>query len=258
MADYYTEASFIIPCAQEQADIAIKALRRLGDNDEICQLVVSKADDETFDSEEKIIRHCYHHHPDFDDSLKNPEIDWCIEAMLDKNGIWITHNETINTEHAAIFTQSVLLAFDIDALVTIHAAHTCSNPCLDAYGGHAWCVTRHSMRFSSLETFIQAETGAWRGKQQYFLFDFEEKMAITSDKVTTRHGCVLIAAQQENNPETLFAEKLAQFYGVPLRIEGALWRAGDNITLQNINRREINPDEYYTLKKFIPCTTLYA
>jgi len=161
MANYYTEASFIIPCSDEQAEIAIAALNQVAfDVTELGLSVVAKSKDAEFTPMEKIVRHYFFNHPDQDLENLTGELYCGFDIDEVREGLWIYTDESINTEHAAIFTQAVLKTFDLPYLVPILAAHTCSKPRLDAFGGHACVVTKDYIHWHSLEEFIDEEIEA--------------------------------------------------------------------------------------------------
>lgn len=175
MADYYTEASFIIPCSAEQATTAVQVMGHLRDEEsELVELAINKSDTDEFTPEETIIRHCFFSHPDQDASYSVKELDWSFSLETHSDGLWVYTDETINTEQAAIFTQAVLRAFDLPSLVEIEAAHTCSKQRTDAFGGHACVVTKDFIRWDGLYEFLEAESKAHSGQEKYFLCHITE------------------------------------------------------------------------------------
>lgn len=167
MTDYYTKASFVIPCSKEQAKTAIKALQHIdGDLTDFAIEMISKSNDDIFEPEDKIIRLCSKNHPDSVD--QSGFLSWDFSSVPCKGGILVCHNESINTEHAAIFTQAVLSAFNLPHLVKILAAHTCSKPREDAFGGHACVVTKDYIHWNRAEDFLAAERKAHNKLEHYY------------------------------------------------------------------------------------------
>lgn len=70
--------------------------------------------------------------------------------------IHIAHDENINTESAATFCHLILKHFNSDSYVCIEAAHTCSKPRADGFGGHAAFITKKGVKWMS--------TGYWMHK----------------------------------------------------------------------------------------------
>lgn len=68
----------------------------------------------------------------------------------------------------------MLLAFDLLSLIEIKAAHTCSKPRTDGFGGHACIVTKEAIRWSSLHDFLNAESAAHEKSERYFMCDLIE------------------------------------------------------------------------------------
>src|SRR5690554_6152355 len=169
MADYYTNASFIIPCTEVQAEEALEALKHIrGELSQFAKEVIEKPSDQLSTAKEKIILSCFQEHPDQDPEYDLEDLEWNFNAEKGGTGIWIYENESINTEHAAIFTQAVLNAFDLPHLVGIEAAHTCSKPRLDGFGGHACVVTKDDIRWSDFQEFLTAEHEAHQNNEAYF------------------------------------------------------------------------------------------
>lgn len=174
MATYYTQASFIVPCTKEQATIAIEAFQSLTD-----EAWLADADN--------ILRivHCattpgqplhtlmYHYLAACfgKDEWGTPDTwdrpDWDVD--VDTRGLWISHNETINTERAAYFTQAILKTFNLDAFVPLYASHGCDKPHLDGFGGHACIITKERISWRDDQRFEVAERRAHERQEQYYL-----------------------------------------------------------------------------------------
>ncbi|TDB43236.1 hypothetical protein [Photorhabdus luminescens] len=207
MSDYYTEASFIVPCSGEQASVAIEALTHIySECTEFARTVISEHKDEVFDPKESIIRHCFQNHPDRNDDSFSLEWDF----ILDKHpyGLWIHAGESINTEHAAIFTQAVLIAFYLPHLVEIQAAHTCSKQRTDAFGGHTCIVSKDHIRWNDLCDFLEAERKAHKESEKYFVCN------ITEVKCEYEYGhYFLMKCSRNDDPEKRLNEILVNYSG---------------------------------------------
>lgn len=181
MRNYSTIASFIIPCSQDQAKEALKAFEHIDDGlSAFAAGVVKKSPDELSSPLERIIQSCYRNHPDQDiddqyiddeeiDDEECEELFWDFDADLHDEGIWITPKDTIHTEHAAVFTQAVLQAYDLPHLVEIAASHYCDSYELDAFGGHGYVVTKDMMRWADLHDFFAVERMAHDNNEAYYL-----------------------------------------------------------------------------------------
>jgi hypothetical protein len=180
MADYYTQASFVIPCSKEQAVIALEAINQVsGELGEIAAECLSKEEENDFSVTEKLIRFFYFNHPDYDKNIQEIQGDalsWIFSAQLcpDESGVWVQSDESINTEQAAIFTQGILSVFDLDHMVEIQAAHTCNRPRLDGFGGHAFVVTKDSMEAFSTDEFVMAHTSAHMNGDKFYVCKISE------------------------------------------------------------------------------------
>ncbi|EYU13427.1 hypothetical protein [Photorhabdus aegyptia] len=208
MADYYTEASFIVPCSEEQASVAIEALTHIdGECTEFARTVISEHKDEAFAPKESIIRHCFQNHPDRNNDSFSLEWDFTLENYPD--GLWIHAGESINTEHAAIFTQAVLIAFDLPYLVEIQAAHTSNKQRTDAFGGHACVVSKDHIRWNDLCDFLEAERKAHEEREQYFVCNIKN---IKNGKYEYGH-CFLMKCSGSDDPEKRLDEIFVNYLG---------------------------------------------
>ncbi|MDH5730821.1 MAG: hypothetical protein OEZ58_17670, partial [Gammaproteobacteria bacterium] len=81
---------------------------------------------------------------------------------------------SINTDHAAIFTQAVLHVFDLEQSVVIYASHTCDRPLIDAFGGHTIFVTKDTIRYDTSHDFVRAEEQAHKDNKNYYFCSLTE------------------------------------------------------------------------------------
>jgi hypothetical protein len=150
MANYYTEAAFEINLELEQKIFALQVLE--------C------AEDEKVDftkshktaHEAAYPKDVYRLAKKFVKSLDDYEpgsVYLPFEYADTGDSIHIAHDESINTEAAATFCYLILKHFDSDGYVCIEAAHTCSKPRPDGFGGHAAFVTKKGVKWMS--------TGYW-------------------------------------------------------------------------------------------------
>jgi hypothetical protein len=132
---FKTLVYFVIPCSTEQANIAINALKSVsGELSGHTQSIISQTNTEEGCTKEKIIRHCFFNHPDQPEPESTNELEWDFNVEVCNEGLWIYTDESINTEQAAVFTQAVLLAFNLPSLIEIKAAH----PACSHYRARGW------------------------------------------------------------------------------------------------------------------------
>jgi len=161
---------------RSKASLAIDALNELTPEiTEYARSVIEKTEDSSFTEKEQLIRFCYFNHPEYNEGhVDEDEFYWKFDVSVDDDGVWIRSDQSINTDHAAIFTQSILTLFDLDQLIVINASHTCSKPRLDAFGGHSVVVTKESIRWSDGLQFIESEQKAHDNKENYYFCEITE------------------------------------------------------------------------------------
>ena len=253
MADYYTEASFIIPCTDTQADIALAALKHLENEESAYLNMMAKKEikaekNSTPDKMSEIIRHCLENHPEQGREHLTIELDWEFSAIKNKKGIWLHNDECINTEHAAIFAQAVLNAFNIDEAVVINASHTCSRPVVDSFGGHSVVITKNSMRFHGLHDFVDAELKAHHNKESHYLCEITE----VNGEYEYPDKFLMICRGEEDPDEKLegiFNSYRGEGYKNP-DDEYTVWFS-DNLAAKNPEYTKITPMEYKTMSAYL-------
>lgn len=244
MANYYTEASFIIPCSQEQAAIAIDALEHInGEFTEVAEAAIFKTDGMELTPEEKLIRHCFFNHPEQDKDNSNKELDWYFNIQWCNEGLWVYTVESINTEHAAIFTQAVLFSFNLPSIVQIQAAHTCSKQRTDAFGGHACIVTKDHIRWHVLYDFLEAERKAHSDNVRYFMCDITE---VNGEYEYTSH--FLMKCSGQDDPEQRLDEIFVSYRGDGDKESDSFVWYDCGTAAKNPNMSEITPYEFKVMQ----------
>ena len=162
MANYNTTASFIFPLEKEQAEFAMRVLDIIAE-DHVRDLQkrhktkwAKSMDPAMLKCAKKLLV-----------GLGEDFIDYGylgFDADIDKGGLWIRSDESINTENAAIFIRVLLSHFDLDTSVSINASHTCSKLRLDAFGGHAAFVTKTGISWMSTDSFLHKNESAHQKK----------------------------------------------------------------------------------------------
>ena len=64
------------------------------------------------------------------------------EVVVEADGVWISHNETCDSEHVIQLFQALLDGLKIDAPLIVSFAFECSKPRLDEFGGMAVVLQR--------------------------------------------------------------------------------------------------------------------
>jgi len=250
MADYYTLASFQIPCTPDQAEIALEGLGMV-DGWELDRSLLEplmKDGDSDLSAKEIIAKHCMENHPDYDYFVQKQtdELEWQFYASADDDGIWIRHDESINTEHAAIFTQAVLKAFDLPNMVEIKAAHTCGKPRLDAFGGHAAVVTKDGISWCSLHDFLEKErTAHERGNRFFFC---------TLTKVNGQYeydSHFLMQCGADEDADAKLEHIMIGYRGEGKMTEDGYVECGDGMQVNFKGMTEIDPVAFATMNRFL-------
>lgn len=162
MADYFSDASFMIPCTFAQAAMAVDALTEVFQGDDPSEAVakaLAKPLSEYISPREVIIREM---HEACVEICESDFWNMGFEADAERSGIWVRTSDGgwFNTEMAAAFVNAVMCAYNLPGAVIIRVSYSCSKPRLDAYGGHTISVTKNSIRHFSDNEFVNAEESA--------------------------------------------------------------------------------------------------
>jgi hypothetical protein len=158
MANYYTEASFVVPLNQEQTKFAFDVLDCVQDGDidfnsKRKSVAAKSFKSDVYKTAKKLALSLDDYEPG------DVYLDFQVEP--DSDGIWFSHEESINTDTAANFILLILKYFNLDICVGITAAHTCSKARLDAFGGHAIFITKKGMKWISTFDWLHDQTIAF-------------------------------------------------------------------------------------------------
>jgi len=248
MSNFYNFASFIIPCSADQALIAMEALSCInGDLNEFAEATLKRVDGENFTDKEKLIRHCFFAHPDQEGTASITAYTWDFNIEACSEGLWISPEEPINTGHAAIFTQAVLLVFDLDSLVVIQASNDCSAHRTDAYGGHSIVVTKDYIRRHDSVPFIESEQEAHRNKERYFICDITE---LNGQYEYTSH--FLMKCASEIDPQLKVNEIFMNYRGDGDMEDEFNVVFSDGLGAKDPNFNEISALEFKSMQAYIP------
>ncbi len=245
MADYYTEASFVIPCSKEEAETAAEAVQYIDEKyTDFVKQIISKKKDDIFNPMDLIIWECFHNHPDREDD--GDSLEWVFSVEIVSDGLRVYADDSINTEHAAVFTQAVLNAFNIPYLVEISAAHTCSEQLSDAFGGHACIVTKDYIRWSDFHDFMEAERKAHKDRERYFMCDLTE---FNGEYEYTSH--FLMKCLGKDDPEQRLNEIFVNYRGDGNKErDGTVWYSCGT-GAKNPNLSEITPYEFKVMQAYL-------
>lgn len=156
MANYLTKSSFYLICSDEYAELALKAHAALKDNDQILDRIfrleqMGVTQSELADSlMDRLLFRSIENHPQFPypEFPIYQERSWEFKLSKLSGGLWFRHEESMNVDEAACFTQSILNIFDLPLTVQINYANVCDEPLRDAFGGGLIVVSANY-----LETF---------------------------------------------------------------------------------------------------------
>jgi len=256
MADYYSEAAFIIPLKSDLADMALRALAIF--DGEIPEQFLSKcALDEERISElppfEQLVTRLIKMHPDYVGTvaLKGNalhELVWSFRTEKQDDGLLLTHEDTFNADHAAAFTEAILKTFDLDLVVTFEVAHLASKPLLDAYGGLGVAVTKDGARYAGTYDFTIAEQDAVANKERYYqgnLVEVNGEYEYGSE--------FLFVCRDGEDPDKKFDDIMIDFRGDgEFTDENHYYvQTSDGLAIKKGGFQRIPPAEFKVLKKYL-------
>jgi len=65
-----------------------------------------------------------------------------VNVEVRDDGVWFSHDESINPEHVAIIAREIIEELEIDEPFYCSWAYTCSKPRIDEFGGGAFVIQR--------------------------------------------------------------------------------------------------------------------
>lgn len=241
MANYYSESSVIVPCGFVSATNACIAFDLLNNEMSEATLSMIESSSETnLTALEKIIRHSYRNHPDYILGERLQDYAWSFEVSVEGEseekcaGLWVGSSDNFNSEHASVFLQAVLKAFDLPDLLEIEVSHSCSRLLPDGFGGHALVVTKDYIRYWNAQKFFNAESLAHKTASRYFLCSITE--------ADEKHECQKIFLMQcgaHRDPNALLMDRCNR-------------PSPDGTGIRNPDIIEIEPCEFETMKQYLP------
>ena len=243
MAEFFTLASFTIPCSRQQAEVALASLTSLREEAKLIPLSGEQAD---HPPEAIIINHCLSNHPEFPVLNKEQAPGWEFICSVVDDGLWIRSDESINTREAAIFTQSVLLAFELNILVEIQASHVSRKDRADSYGGHACTVTRDKIQFFNFSGDIEAEKMAFETNSRFYFCSVNESNGPNEYK-----DRFLMKCSNSSNAYEEFKRIASNLFGKVDAGEDDTDHLASSELVNGYQFKEIEPSEFQTLQRFL-------
>jgi len=256
MADYYSEAAFVIPLKSDLADMALRALAIF--DGEISEQFLSKcALDEERIAElppfEQLVTRLIKTHPDYVGTvaLKSNalhELVWSFRTEKQDDGLLLTHGDTFNADHAAAFTEAILKTFDLDLLITFEVAHLASKPLLDAYGGLGVAVTKNATRYAGTYDFTIAEQDAVANKECYY----QGSLVEVNGEYEYRSEFLFVCRQDED-PDKKFDDIMLGFRGDGEFTDEDHYSVttSDGLGVKKVGFQCVPPAEFKVLKKYL-------
>lgn len=66
----------------------------------------------------------------------------CNVEIIAGEGVWISHDESINIENAEVLVKALVEELDLEGAFVVSWAYTCSKPRIDEFGGGAFAVQK--------------------------------------------------------------------------------------------------------------------
>lgn len=249
MADYYSESAFIIGVNPEQSAILLEAMNELFEpDDDFIQKLISSENTGGLSEVERIVRHCVLNHPDRTVNEFSEDCDWSFFGDECPEG-FLVHSDAgnFNSEHAALFAQAALIAFDRNELIEFKIAYTCSNSKrTDGFGGAACVVSKDFIRWTGLHSFLEAERIAFAENVNYFFCEFTEVVGELEYPVTFILRCpASVNAAQRYEEIQLNYRNGGERYANG----GIQFSAGSAI--KKASMKPVTPDEVRVMKTYL-------
>lgn len=154
MANYYTHGSFIIPLTSEQVEFGLSLIECVCDKkldllNNYKRKAASKYEESVYKLAKKLARRLYLYGCE--------EFQFSFDVEETNEGLCLYSFESFNTEQAATFTHLLLKHFDLNHIVAIEAAHSCSRPRSDGFGGHAAVVSKLGVKWMSTYDWVKKQ-----------------------------------------------------------------------------------------------------
>jgi hypothetical protein len=243
MPDFITHASFVIRCDSRQRALAIKAFSHIqnGVYSEKAIMAITNPENVELSNEENLIRFWIMRHPDFDAKEPTDALPWDFVVDPSDEGILVRNGLTINTSQAAVFTQGILLAFELEDLIVIEATHEPISSSEQVFGGHVVAVTSQYIRWQSTVDFVSREKTAHDHRVRYFIgsSDITDPASLSPK--------FLVSMDEFEDAEYKLNEIRSKVFGKDDEYENG---SQDEFSIKNFH--EISPHDFEVLKIHLP------
>lgn len=258
MANNYTQASFTILCSQEQAQMALDAIAYDTDTDvsEGDHLLSKPASECSLT--ELLVLGIIQNHPECDPfeptfgQPESPEDNYELElkAEITGSGLAISHDESINLDHAIAVTTAVLSVFNLPEMVTINAAFVCDRPRENEFGGATIVVTKDTHHYEEGFNFSRLMNEAHDAGVQYALVKVNQY-----NHENTYTECYLMSCKASESPYDVARHRLASDESTsddPDEDGVIILSEEDNTSMALHSVTELTPVVYDSLSKLLP------
>ncbi|HDH0770424.1 TPA: hypothetical protein PIP00_004934 [Klebsiella pneumoniae] len=249
MADYYSECACLIEANHTQTAILLEAMNELFEpDDSFIQKLISCDNTNDLSEMEIIVRHCVLNHPDRTVANIPEDLDWHFDGDKCPEGFLINSDlGDFNSEHAALFAQAALIAFDRNELIEFKIAFTCSSSKRpDGFGGAACVVSKDFIRWTGLHNFLEAERTAFAEKMNYFFCEFTEVVGELEYPVSF----ILRCPDSVNAAHRYDEIQLNYRDGGEIDAEGGI-QFSSGSAIKKSSMKPITPDEFRVMKSYL-------
>ncbi|HAT1642291.1 TPA: hypothetical protein I8Y18_003453 [Raoultella ornithinolytica] len=249
MADYYSISAFVINATPVQSAVLLEAMNELFEpDDNFIAKLTSSTNTEGLSEMERIVRHCVLNHPDRTVEEVIEDCDWSFDGEICSEG-FLVHSDcgNFNSEHAALFAQASLIAFERNELLEFQISHTSNNfRRTDGYGGAACVVSRDFIRWTGNYEFLEAERTAFNENMHYYICSFTEVHGELEYPVTFIHRC-----PANVNAAQRFDELLLNYRTGGEKDTDGVINFVTGSSIKKTTLKTLTPDEYRVLKQFL-------
>lgn len=249
MADYYSLSAFVINATPVQSAVLLEAMNELFEpDDNFIANLTSSTNTEGLSEMERIVRHCVLNHPDRTVEEVIEDCDWSFDGEICSEG-FLVHSDcgNFNSEHAALFAQASLIAFERNELLEFQISHTSDNfRRTDGYGGAACVVSRDFIRWTGNYEFLEAERTAFNENMHYYFCSFTEVHGELEYPET-----FILRCPANVNAAQRFDELLLNYRTGGEKDTDGVINFVTGSSIKKTTLKTLTPDEYRVLKQFL-------
>ncbi|EIX9053480.1 hypothetical protein R8O76_005018 [Klebsiella michiganensis] len=249
MADYYSLSAFVINATPVQSAVLLEAMNELFEpDDNFIAKLTSSTNTEGLSEMERIVRHCVLNHPDRTVEEVIEDCDWSFDGEICSEG-FLVHSDcgNFNSEHAALFAQASLIAFERNELLEFQISHTSDNfRRTDGYGGAACVVSRDFIRWTGNYEFLEAERIAFTENMRYYFCSFTE----FNGELEYPVSFILRCPANVNADQRYDAILLNYRCGGEKDADGGVHFSSGS-AIKNVVLKPVTPDEYRVMKGYL-------